>query len=976
MKFSIGIKVSILIFIINLITNTVTSQIVKNISNFRYFEYKDGLSENDVKEFIADKENGYWFRTSGSIIFFNGYEFTTYNKENNLFHIHNKKIFTFNSFRNHIYVFGNEGIDVINLKTKESKCIYTYNKTLQIRAGFITSRGYILLITSDGTIFQLEANKLKKIGSVTYFTQSTIKETIDGYILISNDNKEVVIFGSNLSLIKEYRGSFDIIPPGIYSHSTYGMIIATNKNNYRFNPQSKSLESVDGVPSLNRLFCESDQYIYTVRKFNKIVQQHKASSSVTEVNFLLNNNYYINHINTDNHGAIVLCTNQGILIFNEYNNSFRQLPFPIIPNDVDGNTRRALLETRDHKILQVTYKWLAIYDPLHATNKLISLSDYNGYAALLDGNMLWLGTDGQALNSFYLKDGLISGKKQHIRKGADIEMHITTLNKFNDQFLILGTSISNVSLKLFDIKQHFFKDVIIRGWPGGVLKDKVSAIVDARKGGKWICSNSGLILLSDSFEMKQLIGKKELGTDLINYVYEDISNNIWIATDDGLFSYNLSNHQIVKKFKHENGLAGNKCISIIPDDYNTLWVPTYTGLSRIDLKSEGINNYYIQDGLSDNEYNYSAFLKTSDGNIYLGGLNNYIHIAPFPFKTDKSLPFKLSMDYISLNKRGVNSLINYEDLRSLKLHYKEDQLRFTFSLKNQLFSEFVSYQYRIEGLNNKWVSLNRQNTILVNHLPPGNYMLQIQSVDSRNKLNKQQIEIPFTVYTYFFESVTFYILVATLFIGLIISIFVIRFNAIKKIGRLKTDLSNDIHDEIGTIFTKAIMQLDILNQKAGKAYPEIKVIERSLRDGIQRFRNVLWSLNTDHGKSDDFAARVNTTISEVFSDTGFDFRVTNKSINVYFDKSIKVRRNLLLIIRELAHNTLKHSNGNMFEVIINKVSNKWMLEIFDNGTNGTTSRNSRDIGIGLKSIDSRVASIKGKLQIENRPNCYYIKIII
>ncbi|MFN5334130.1 MAG: triple tyrosine motif-containing protein, partial [Bacteroidota bacterium] len=385
---------------------------------------------------------------------------------------------------------------------------------------------------------------------------------------------------------------------------------------------------------------------------------------------------------------------------------------------------------------------------------------------------------------------------------------------------------------------------------------------------------------------------------------------------------------------------------------------------------------YIQDGLSDNEYNYSAFLKTNDGNIYLGGLNNYIHIAPFSFETDKSLSCKLSMDYISLNKKGVNSLINYEDQSSLKLHYKEDQLRFTFSLKNQIFSEFVSYQYRIEGLNNKWVSLNRQNTILVNHLPPGNYMLQIQSLDIRNKLNKQQIEIPFTVFTYFYESIIFYILVATLFIALIISIFIIRFNALKKIGRLKTDLSNDIHDEIGTIFTKAVMQLDILNQKVGKTYPEISAIERSLRDGIQRFRNVLWSLNTDHGKSDDFAARVNTTISEVFSDTGFDFRVTNKAMNIYFDKSIRVRRNLLLIIRELAHNTLKHSNGNMFEVIINKVSNKWILEIFDNGTNVTTPRNSRDIGIGLKIIDSRVASIKGKLIIENSSNCYYIKIII
>jgi two-component system sensor histidine kinase DesK len=255
-------------------------------------------------------------------------------------------------------------------------------------------------------------------------------------------------------------------------------------------------------------------------------------------------------------------------------------------------------------------------------------------------------------------------------------------------------------------------------------------------------------------------------------------------------------------------------------------------------------------------------------------------------------------------------------------------------------------------------------------------MLEIQSMDIRNKLNIQKIEIPLSVYAYFYETDIFYFFVATLVIGLITSIFIIRIKALKKIGRLKTDLSNDIHDEIGTIFTKAVMQLDMLDQKAGKAYPEIKTIERSLRDGIQRFRNVLWSLNTDHGKSDDFAARINTTISEIFSDTGFDFRVINKSTNVYFNKSIRVRRNLLLIIRELAHNTLKHSNGNMFEVIINKVSNKWILEIFDNGTNGTAPGNSRDIGIGLKSIDSRVASIKGKLLIENRSNCYYIKIII
>ena len=976
MNFQSGIKLSISLVILTLIINKASSQAVRNVSNFKHFEYKDGLSENDVKEFIPDNENGYWFRTSGSIIFFNGNEFINYKNDNKLFHLENEKVFSFNFYRNHIYVFGNVGVDVINWKTKESRCVYTHRSPLQIRTGFITSKGHILIITSDGTVFEVVKNKLKKIGNITYYTQCTIKETREADILISNDNKELLIFDSALLLIKKYSGSFDVISPGIFRHSSYGTIIATNQNNYRFDPQVKDLVKIDGALSFKRLFCETNQYFYSVTKFNKIAQQDKASSSVTEVKIQLNNNYYINHISNDHHNTIVLCTNQGVLIFSENNNSFRQLPYPLKTNESDDNTRRALIETRDHKILQITYRWLAMHDPLSFTNKLISQANYNGYAALLDENILWIGTDGQGLISVNLNDAKMPEQNRFVGAGAFDVMHITTLNKLNDQFLILGTSISRVRLKIFDLKNHYFKDVIIKGWPGGVIKDKVTSIVDARSGGKWICTNSGLIHLSDSFELKRWIGKKELGTDLINYVYEDDKKNLWIATDHGLFVYNLSANKAIKKLSYNNGLAGDKCLSIIPDRYNTLWVPTYTGLSRIELKSEIINNYYIHDGLSDNEYNYSSFLKTSSGDIYVGGLNNYVHIKPFPFDFTKKSSVILSMDYVLLNKRGVDSLINHVSIRPLKLHFKDDRLSFKFSLKNQMFSEFVNYQYRIKGLDDKWIKLNRNNEITVDFLPPGNYVLQIQSIDIRNKQNLYQISVPLSVLTYFYESNLFYILLFLFFIGLIISIFIIRFNSLKQIGRLKTDLSNDIHDEIGTIFTKAVMQLDLLNQKAGKTYPEISAVERSLRDGIQRFRNVLWSLNTDHGMSDDFAARINTTISEIFSNTVFDFRVTNKSMNIYFNKSIRVRRNLLLIIRELAHNTLKHSNGDLFEVIIRKESNKWILEIFDNGTKRPDTPDSREMGLGLKSIERRVASIKGKLLIEDRLNCYYIKIII
>ncbi len=121
-----------------LFLNQVSSQVIRRVSNFRYFEFKDGLPENNIREFIVDNENGYWFRASSNIIYFNGYEFTNYNISGKTFTLSNEEIFSFNLYKSNIYVFGNSGIDVINCKTKESHLIFKYPNPLQTRAGFIT----------------------------------------------------------------------------------------------------------------------------------------------------------------------------------------------------------------------------------------------------------------------------------------------------------------------------------------------------------------------------------------------------------------------------------------------------------------------------------------------------------------------------------------------------------------------------------------------------------------------------------------------------------------------------------------------------------------------------------------------------------------------------------------------------------------------------------------------------------------------
>jgi signal transduction histidine kinase len=241
-------------------------------------------------------------------------------------------------------------------------------------------------------------------------------------------------------------------------------------------------------------------------------------------------------------------------------------------------------------------------------------------------------------------------------------------------------------------------------------------------------------------------------------------------------------------------------------------------------------------------------------------------------------------------------------------------------------------------------------------------------------LISHEIIIQITGYRYPFESIYIYMFIALFILGLIALVLNYRYKALRNVGKVRTELANDIHDEIGTMLTKAVMKTELLRRKAGNTYPEIAGIEQNLRDAVFSFRSILWSLNTDNRTMDDFVGKINMLLAHSFEQTNFQFLVTNRSPNVFFDKSIRVKRNLLFIFKELAHNAMKHSDGNLFEIIIRSYGNKWYFLIVDNGSNLT--RNVLETGLGLKSVRERLKKLKGSVEIRKKEIGFYINIIL
>jgi signal transduction histidine kinase len=220
-----------------------------------------------------------------------------------------------------------------------------------------------------------------------------------------------------------------------------------------------------------------------------------------------------------------------------------------------------------------------------------------------------------------------------------------------------------------------------------------------------------------------------------------------------------------------------------------------------------------------------------------------------------------------------------------------------------------------------------------------------------------------------------YILLTIALLLLVSLVFYFRFIARQMASTMRQSLSDDIHDEIGSMLTKTAMRTELLRHKTGGQYPELQQIENNLREAVQSMRNLLWTFDKHQNRTSDLVNRIRHTIDFIFVDTDFNCIVTDRSSRLKFDRPFEVKRNVIFIIRELANNALKYSNGNQFEVVIRYRGGKWKLDIADNGYNPEHDKQLPMKGNGLKSIVRRMKLINGDVNFRRDEHGFFVELI-
>jgi ligand-binding sensor domain-containing protein/signal transduction histidine kinase/CheY-like chemotaxis protein/AraC-like DNA-binding protein len=442
-------------------------------------------------------------------------------------------------------------------------------------------------------------------------------------------------------------------------------------------------------------------------------------------------------------------TESGLIQFNPRLNIFtsnpinEKLPSEGITDITGDHSGNLWLSTWSGGIIKFNPTTKALQSYTHNENDKNSLIYNDVKTLLIDDTLLWIGTNGAGLAAYDLN---------------------------NKNFIHYKNN------KVFNFEMN------APGWINHLFKDSKHRL--------WISTYGGVFV----FDGKQLrryehtSDKTSLSSNTVNMVAEDKSGTIWITSAEGLDEFVEKN----KTFKrHKNKLQGAENLkAIICDKSGILWVSSNNSLLAINPSTLKIKKFDKSDGLLQDEFFQKSVLLTTAGNISIGGNNGFSVFHPDSLKPiTPSEKFYFTDLYIFNEIQKPNSdgsplkkVVLLTD--KLILNHHQSFFSIEFAALNLYSPEKISYAYKLEGLHNQWINLQRERKVSFTNLDPGNYTLRIRYTDQNGDWITARQFLEITILPPWWKTLWFNLLLLATITGVIILIFYARVASIRKRNKL------------------------------------------------------------------------------------------------------------------------------------------------------------------------------------------------
>ncbi|HED06303.1 MAG TPA: hypothetical protein ENI61_06440, partial [Ignavibacteria bacterium] len=450
--------------------------------------------------------------------------------------------------------------------------------------------------------------------------------------------------------------------------------------------------------------------------------------------------------------------------------------------------------------------------------------------------------------------------------------------------------------------------------------DPVTTLFKDSHNNIWIgFSGKGLYKLSRN-KLISFSSKGKLPTSNIRNILEDKSGNIWIMTRyKGVYKY--SNGKFIN-YSVKNGLNSNWVLSGVQDKEGTIWFNTDKGVSGYDGKIFRKLTYGGE--LMSGEMWASAV--DQKGKLWFAN-SNYIFILK-PNRMKKVISnSKLYIENFLVNDKRPES----DFYSTHTLNFNENTVEIYFNCVNYFNGLKIKYRYKLVGLTKNWSIATTRNYIKFHNLSPGEYKFIVSSKLPGNNWCDVNSDVSFIIEAPFWQRIWFLILSSIAFIGsiLLVTFLIYRYklNQFLKIQQMREQIASDLHDDIGTNLTTISILSDIAKNKINidteKVYNFLDKIGNNARQVIDSMSDIVWVIKPGTDSLDMLIEKLNSIAFEILQIKGIqiDFKCDKRIEKLKL--SMDVRKNLLLLFKEIINNIAKYSNASTVKILFSlKTSNE------------------------------------------------------
>ncbi|HTQ29459.1 MAG TPA: two-component regulator propeller domain-containing protein [Puia sp.] len=683
----------------------------------------------------------------------------------------------------------------------------------------------------------------------------------------------------------------------------------------------------------------------------------------------------------DREGNIWIGTDNGVFLFNPYRQPFNSIDLPEGKNGSLNTTHvLALTETDDGDIWVATYgegihvfsnqlQYKATYS--HRPGNRSAIGDPADHAWCFlrqPEGKIWVGGQHGWLSTYDPADGTF------ITSQPAAFLQSTIINMVTDSAQNIWLALYSGLARWDRLKKTFTRCPEIISNHGSNIRQVFDLLVD-NKQNLWLATqNNGF----QKFDVdSQRYTRMYVPDHKLSRGISDISVQCIEKVNDTLFALGTSSGGInlfnpsTDRFSYitvRDGLPSNNITALHFQAPNHLWVATSMGLCKVNITTNTVFHYGLEDGIVADVFNdCTRFCNTKDGRLLIGYSGGFVSFRPDSID-NKEPPEKVTITGFRVFDQPllVDSILDKSD--SMLLSYDHNFITINYASLSFLEPDRIKYYYKLQGVDPDWVKAGQQRFATYTNLSPGTYSFSVRCENREGIGSEQTTSLLIVILPPFWQTWWFKCLLVGVVLILLYGLYRYRINQLLKMQAMRNDISKDLHDDVGATLGSISILSEVArhNMQSGsrdQAYSLLVKISNNAKEMVDKMSDIVWAINPKNENLQRIVQRLTEFGLEPCTSKSIRMEIHADESSLRHVLPMEAVKNIYLLVKEAMNNAIKHADCKNLSVSFTCISSVLHISIADDGKGFDPQKIKH--GNGLVNMESRVKEMKGDMSIRS-----------